>query len=133
VGANVPSVSDAELDVLKALWDRGPGTVREVESRLRRRRRKWAYTTVLTLLSRLREKGYVTSDKGAGDKGGAAHVFEAAVSRDQLLRNGLTELADRMCDGVASPLVHALVQGRRFSADEIAGLRKLLDEMDARE
>lgn len=125
---SAPTVSDAELDVLKALWEHGPATVREVEARLRRRKRKWAYTTVLTLLSRLREKGYVASDTGQ-----TAHVFRPAVSRDQLLRHGLSELAERICDGTASPLVHALVKGRRFSADEIAHFRKLLDELEQKE
>lgn len=121
----VPSVSDAELDVLKVLWDRGPSTVRDVEASLRKRRRKWAYNTVLTLLSRLKEKGHVVADKS-----GIAHVFKAAVSRDELLRHGLSELADRVCDGTASPLVHALVQGRRFSSAEIAQFRKLLDQVE---
>ena len=125
---SAPTVSDAELDVLKALWEHGPATVRQVEARLRRRKRRWAYTTVLTLLSRLREKGYVASDTT-----GTAHVFRPAVSRDQLLRHGLSELADRICDGTASPLVHALVKGRRFSADEIAHFRKLLDELERKE
>ena len=135
MGSNVPPVSDAELDVLKVLWKRGESTVRQVEAQLRRRKRRWAYNTVLTLLSRLREKGYVASDKPADKWGeaGTAHVFRAAVSREQLLRNGLTELADRMCDGTASPLVHALVQGQRFSADEIAQFRKLLDELEAKD
>jgi BlaI family penicillinase repressor len=128
VGSSVPPVSDAELDVLKVLWDHGPLTVREVEGHFRRRRKKWAYTTILTLLSRLREKGHVASDKS-----GAAHVFRSVVSRDQLLQHGLTDLADRVCDGTASPLVHALVQGRRFSPEEIAQLRKLLDEMEQQE
>jgi predicted transcriptional regulator len=132
------------LDVLKVLWEHGPGTVREVEARLRRKRRRWAYTTVLTLLSRLRDKGCVASEKAAekpsdtgtekrGEKGGAggtALVFRAVMSREDLLRNGLTDLADRVCDGTASPLVHALVQGRRFSSEEIAHFRKLLDELE---
>ena len=52
---SAPPVSDAELDVLKVLWAHGPATVREVEARLRRKRRRWAYNTILTLLSRLRE------------------------------------------------------------------------------
>jgi predicted transcriptional regulator len=102
-----------------------------VAAHLRRRKRRWAYTTVLTLLSRLREKGYAASDKG--EKTGAAHVFRAAVSRDDLLRSGLTELADRICDGTASPLVHALVQGQRFTPEEIAHFRKLLDELEQKE
>lgn len=119
------NVSDAELDVLKALWEQGPGTVRQIKGRLRGRKRRWAYNTVLTLLSRLREKGYITSEKG-----GVAHIFQAAVSREELLRRRLTELADQVCDGTASPLMHALVQGQRFSPDEIAGFRKLLDKLE---
>ena len=136
MGSSVPPVSDAELDVLKVLWEHGPGTVRDVEGHLRRRDRRWAYNTVLTLLSRLREKGHVASDKpeAKGEaRGGAALVFRAAVSRDELLRHGLTDLADRICDGTASPLVHALVQGRRLSPDDIADLRKLLDDMERKE
>jgi len=113
---------------MKALWAAGPGTVRELEARLRRKRRKWAYNTVLTLLTRLREKGYV-----AADKSDAAHVFQAVVSRDQLLRNGLSELAERMCDGTASPLLHALVDGRNLSPADIIELRKLLDAMEQQE
>ncbi|HSU65835.1 MAG TPA: BlaI/MecI/CopY family transcriptional regulator [Tepidisphaeraceae bacterium] len=127
MGIGVPPVSDAELEVLKVLWRRGPATVRQVAGRLRRRR--WAYNTVLTLLTRLREKQFVASEKGAD----AALVFSAAVSRDDLLRHGLTELADRICDGTASPLVHALVQGNKLSADDIARLRKMLDEMAPKE
>jgi len=125
---NVPPVSDAELEVMKALWAAGPATVRDLETRLRRKRRKWAYNTILTLLSRLREKGYV-----AADKSDAAHVFQAVVSRDELLRNGLTELAERMCDGTASPLLHALVDGRNLSPADITELRKLLDAMEQQE
>ena len=124
-----PQASDAELEVLKVLWQGGPGTVREVEARLRRRRRRWAYNTVLTLLSRLREKGYVASDKSDA----AAHLFRATVSREQLLVNGLSDLADRVCDGTASPLVQALVEGGRLSKDDIALLRKRLDELERKE
>jgi BlaI family penicillinase repressor len=133
VGVSGPPISDAELDVLKTLWEHGPGTVREVEARLHRRRRRWAYTTVLTLLSRLRDKGHVASDKPAADKGGSALTFRPTVTRDQLLRDGLTDLADRMCDGTASPLVHALVQGKALTPADIADLRKLLDELDRKD
>ena len=119
-----PPVSDTELAVLKALWLEGPGTVREIEARLPRRRRPLAYNTILTLLSRLRAKGYVTADRRE-----TAHVFRAAVTREDVVGHGLSLLADRICDGMASPLVQALVKGRRLSADEIADLRKLLDDL----
>lgn len=118
-------VSETELDVLKALWALGSGTVREINDALRRRKRRWAYTTVLTLLTRLEAKGYVESDKSQ-----LAHVFRPAVSRDKLLRQRLSRLAEDLCEGAATPLVQALVQNHRFSTEEIDDLRKLLDEVE---
>jgi BlaI family transcriptional regulator, penicillinase repressor len=117
-------VSDAELEVLKVLWVAGPATVRDVAAALKRRRRRLAYNTVLTLLSRLRDKGYVAADRRE-----PAHLFRAVVTRDELLGSTLAALADRVCDGTASPLVLALVRGRRFSAEDIARFRRLLDEL----
>jgi BlaI family penicillinase repressor len=124
-----PPVSDSELEVLKVLWSTGPATVRDVEAKLRRRTRRLAYNTVLTLLTRLREKGYVAADRS----GGTAHLFRPLVTRDELLTLGLTTLADRICDGTASPLVHALVRGQRLSQEEIAHLRQLLDDLEKKE
>jgi predicted transcriptional regulator len=117
-------VSDTELEVLKVLWHGGPATVRDVAAALRRQRRRLAYNTVLTLLSRLRDKGYVVADRRE-----TAHLFRPAVTREELLGSTLTALADRLCDGTASPLVQALVRGHQFSAQEIAQLRKLLDDL----
>ena len=117
-------VSDAELEVLKVLWAGGPATVRDVAAALRKQRRRLAYNTVLTLLSRLRDKGYV-----AADRRDTAHRFHAVVTREDLLGSTLTALADRDCDGTASPLVLALVRGQRLSPAEIAQLRQMLDEL----
>jgi predicted transcriptional regulator len=125
VTARRPPISETELDVLKVLWEHGPATVRQVNAVLRRRGRRYAYTTVLTLLQRLEAKGHVRSDKG-----GVAHVFAAAVSRDGLLRRRLSELADELCDGTATPLVQALVEGNRLTPDDIEQLRRLLDQLD---
>lgn len=121
-------VSDAELEVLKVLWAAGSATVRDVAAALRKRRRKLAYNTVLTLLSRLRDKGYVGTDRRD-----TAHTFRAIVTRDALLGSSLAALADNVCDGTASPLVYALVRGRKFSAEEIAHFRKLLDDLTPRD
>lgn len=117
-------VSDTELEVLKVLWDTGSATVRDVVATLRLNRRRLAYNTVLTLLSRLRDKGYVAADRSE-----TAHVFRPVVSREELIGFSLASLADRVCDGTASPLVHALVKSQRLSADEIAHFRKLLDDL----
>jgi len=115
------------------LWKHGPQTVRQVESHLGRRK-KWAYTTILTLLSRLRDKGYAAQERAPAEVagGGAAHVFRAAVTHRQLLGLGLKDLADRMCDGTAGPLVNALVDARRLTRDDIAQLRQKLDALEGR-
>jgi predicted transcriptional regulator len=122
-----PEVSDAELEVLKVLWEHGPGTVRDVEASLRQSKKRWAYTTVLTLLHRLQAKGYVKSDKRE-----LAHVFSAVVTRERLVRQRLRDVADSLCEGAATPLVLALVEGQRFSSEELEQFRKLLDELEAK-
>ncbi|MDZ4781714.1 MAG: BlaI/MecI/CopY family transcriptional regulator [Planctomycetia bacterium] len=120
-----PSISGTELEVLKALWDEGPGTVRELNDRLGARGRQWAYTTVQTLLNRLCAKGVVTSDKRD-----VAHVYRPTVSRDDLLADRLNDLAGELCEGASAPLVLALVQGKRFSKSELKQFRDLIDELE---
>jgi len=120
-----PPPQGAELEVLKALWDNGPGTVREVNDALRRQRHSWAYTTVQTMLHRLEAKGYVRCEKGK-----PAHVYAAARSREDVLSRRLQDLADQLCDGVATPLLHALVEGGRFTRDDVDQLRKLINRLD---
>jgi BlaI family transcriptional regulator, penicillinase repressor len=126
VAARRPSGGNTtELEVLKALWEYGPGTVRQVHAHLQAQGCRAAYTTILTHLQRLEAKGYVVSDKRE-----VAHVFRAAVSRDRLLRRRLKDLANELCDGTAAPLLHALVEGRRFKPAEIERFRRLLDELE---
>src|SRR5438270_2749075 len=121
------SISGTELEILKVLWEHGPGTVRAVNALLRRQGRRWAYTTVLTLLQRLEVKGYATSDKS-----GVAHIFRPAVTRDKLLQQRLKDLANQLCEGTATPLVLALVEGERFTAEEISQFRQLLDQLEGK-
>ena len=122
------TISATELEVLKALWQDGPATVRELAAALRGQGRRWAYTTVQTLLKRLQDKGYVRSDTS-----GLAHIFRPAVSRERLLGQRLGDLADQLCDGTATPLVMALVNERVFSKEEIAQFRGLLDQLESEE
>ena len=122
------TISEAELEVLRSLWEHGPGTIREIGVRLRAPKRRWAYTTVQTLLSRLAAKGYV-----ACDRKGVPHVFRPAVSRDGMVKQRLRAVADQLCEGAASPLVMALVSSHRFSKEEIRQFRQLLGEVQPRE
>lgn len=112
------------MEVLRLLWDHGPGTVREILDEFQRRRKKWAYTTVQTLLNRLREKGYLDRDER-----GLAHVYSARVTREMHVEQRMQELADQVGSGSSSVLVHQLVQGGRLSAKELGELRALIDEV----
>ncbi len=124
--ANQPGLSEAEREVLRVLWDHGPGAVRDIKVFLADRGRKWAYTTVATYLQRLQTKQYVASDSTV-----MPHVYRATVTREGLLDRRLKDAAEELCDGQAAPLLLALVQGNRFSAEDLARFRRLLDEAGA--
>ena len=122
-----PDLGVAELEVLKTLWDQGPCTVREVMNELHGRGRKVAYTTVLTFLTRLEQKGVVTSDRSE-----LAYVYRAAVTRERISRSRLRVLLEELYDGAAAPLVLQLVRDEALSPDEIAELQTLIEKLDAR-
>lgn len=125
MGKNQMSISPAEMTVLKVLWESGPMTVREMCDTLVGRKQAWAYTTVQTLMNRLVSKG-VAQRKAAG----VAHQYAPVVSRKRLLAARLKDLANQFCDGAASPLIAALVGEEKFTPEELAGFRKLLDEAE---
>jgi predicted transcriptional regulator len=118
-------LSQAEFEVLKVLWDIGPSSVRDVMNELHARDRKVAYTTVLTFLTRLKQKGCVTTKKS-----GQAFIYKPRVSRDRIVRSRLSEMIDQLFDGAAAPLVLQLMQTERFTPDEIAHLRRLIEDLD---
>ena len=116
-------LSEAEVDVLKVLWDVGPAPVRTINRELAARGRNWAYTTVSTLLLRLATKGCVASDSST-----VPHVFKATVTRAEMLARRLRDAADELCQGETAPLVLALVRRHRFTSEELDTFQRLLDE-----
>ena len=117
----------AELEVLKVLWEHGRCTVRQVLACLHEMGRGVKYTTVLTFLTRLEQKGYVTSDKR-----GMAYVYRATLSRERVTRSRLKTLVQQLYDGAAAPMVLQLMRTQSFSPDEIAALHALIDELDTK-
>jgi BlaI family penicillinase repressor len=118
------SLSEAEREALRALWDHGPGTVRQIMELLGERGRGWVYSTVATLLRRLEGKGYSASETVGGSL-----VYRAALSREDLLERRLKDAAVELCDGAEAPLVFlALVQGNRFTAEELDRIQRIIDE-----
>ena len=116
---------DAELEVLKILWDQAPATVRSVMNVLHERGRKVAYTTVLTFLGRLEARGYVTCDKS-----GQAYNYRPRLTREKVTKVRLQSLLEDLYDGAAGPLVLQLVRERRFTEREIEELHALIDQLD---
>jgi BlaI family transcriptional regulator, penicillinase repressor len=122
-GSDIP---EAELEVLGALWRLGSATVREVMEDLSAHRRRLAYTTILTLLSRLARRGYVRRRRE-----GPADVYRPAIGRDEVAAAQVGSLVERIGGGEAAPLILKLVEAHRLSRDEVRRLRDLLDKLEA--
>ncbi|MDH5761129.1 MAG: BlaI/MecI/CopY family transcriptional regulator [Gemmatimonadota bacterium] len=111
--------TDRELDIMTVLWDRGPSTVAEVRDALSD---DLAYTTVLTLLRVLEEKGHVTHTEE-----GRAHRFRPLVERDEAGTSALRRLKDRLFSGSPELLLTRLVDDATLSVDDLERLRDLLE------
>ena len=122
-----PTISEAEREVLKTLWQLGPSLVRDIVSLLEQMDQPWSRSTVITLLQRLEKKGYVDSDRS-----GFAYRFRAIVSRDDLAQQRLDELAGELYAGEATPLVMAFAERQKFSDDEIKQLREMIDQLESK-
>ena len=110
--------TDRELDVMSVLWDLDSATVTEVRERLSD---DLAYTTVLTVLRTLEQKGYV------GHTGeGRAHRYRPLVKREAAGRSALRRLVDKVFDGSPELLLTQLVSDRNLSDEELRRLRRLL-------
>jgi predicted transcriptional regulator len=118
----LPRPTDAELEILRVLWDRKEATVREVHDAISKSRPA-GYTTVLKLLQIMTDKGLVRRDESE-----RAHVYRARLARQDTERQLVDDLLDRAFGGSASRLVMQALAGRAASAEEIAEIRKMLDE-----
>jgi predicted transcriptional regulator len=113
------SFTERELDVMAVLWERGSATVTEVRERLPD---DLAYTTVLSVLRTLEEKGHV------GHRGeGKAHRYFPLVERRVAGRSALARLIDTVFNGSPELLLTQLVSDRDLTDDQIKNLRRLMD------
>jgi predicted transcriptional regulator len=118
-------VTDAELAVLKVLWERGRATIREIADRLYPGGAAAQYATVQKLLERLETKGCVRRRPA-----GRAHVYAARVDREELIARRLRDTADKLCEGSLTPVLTQLVSASRLSPEELATLRALVERSD---
>ena len=118
---NTPSISDAEWDVMKVVWDHGPLTSGEVVKHLADEKH-WKPRTVKTLLSRLVQKGAVASAEREGRV-----LYSAKVARDALARRETRSFLSRVFDGAVAPALVHFIQDADLSSRDIAELKKILD------
>ena len=116
---------DAELAVMKRLWEYGPATIRHLTDALYPQSTDAYYATVQKLLDRLEAKDCVRRDRSS-----TPHVFRASVDRDAIIGRRLEAVAEKLCDGSLTPLLTNLVRSKRLTARERREIRKLMDELD---
>lgn len=121
---STPRPTDAELAILRVLWERGPSTVRQVFDVLSAER-ELGYTTVLKMLQIMDEKGLVQRD--ATDR---THVFSTTQTQIQTQRNMLDDLLDKAFGGSSLSLVMQALATRKASRAELAEIRKMLDQAE---
>ena len=115
------TLTGQELEIMKVVWRIGPVTVRQVYEDLLERR-KIAYTTVMTMMNILEQKGFLK--KKQGEK---AFVYAPSKPERQVLRAMVRDFVDRVFNGAAEPLLVHLVEDDRLTAKELDEIRKTID------
>ena len=116
--------TEAELEILQVLWDRGACTVRDVHEVLHRRDGT-GYTTALKQLQIMFDKGLVERDESQ-----RAHVYRAAVSKERTQKKFLSDMLQRVFDGSPSRLVLQALGDHKASREELQEIRALLNQLD---
>ena len=115
-------LTEAEWQVMNALWAKYPATAREVMDRLPPGV-TWAYTTLKTMLTRLVEKQAVSEIKE-----GNTSVYKPLVSQQKARLNAFRSLLDQAFDGAVGPLVHFLIEERQLTSKQKEELSKVLQD-----
>ncbi len=113
--------TDAELAILRVLWDRGPSTVRQVYDVLAEGR-ETGYTTTLKLMQIMAEKGLVTRDASS-----RTHIYSARSSQARTQGQLVDDLLERAFGGSAAALVQRALSTHRASDDELQEIQKLIE------
>ena len=122
-----PSISDAESQVMDALWQRAPQTSEEVVATLAGRT-DWHEKTIRTLLNRLLGKGAVRAERDV-----RRYLYHPVLTRAQWQSQESRSLVDRVFGGRVAPLLAHFSRHEKLSDKDIAELRALIDAIDRKE
>lgn len=118
------SLTAAEAEVMEVIWSQHPAAVPDVLERISR---SLAYTTVMTTVKILEDKGFVTRC----GKRGRAFLYRPAVDREQVRKSMSGELADRLFNGSIKSLVLSLVRQDAVTAEELAEVKQLIEDLES--
>ena len=119
-----PNPTDAELTILRVLWEHGPSSVKDVQEALPRGERR-GYTTVLKLLQIMHGKGLVGRRRD-----GKAHIYRARLRESQAQKRLTSELIDGVFRGSAARLAMQALSSQPPSPEDLEEIRRLLDELE---
>ena len=122
--AQSSTLTAAEAEVMNVIWERPSAAVPDI---LERMPRKLAYTTVMTTVRILEEKGFVTRC----GKRGRAFLYRAAVDREEVRGSMSNELANRLFGGSIKSLVLSLVQQDTIDAKDLSEVKALIEQLEA--
>ncbi len=123
---SLPQLSKAQMEIMNVVWDRGEVTVADVWKALSAKR-SVARSTVLTMITRLEEKGWLCCDQE-----GHAFRYKAAVPREATLGTVVRRLVDTAFGGSAERLFQALVHGRGLSKEEARKIKEMIDRAEGK-
>ena len=114
------TLTDQELEIIKIIWQLEEATVRDVYEALLERR-KIAYTTVMTMMKILEQKGYLNKSQEE-----RAYLYQPARPKKQVIRGMVREFVDRVFNGSAEPLLLHLVEDRRLTEKELREIQRMI-------
>ncbi len=117
-------LTDAELEIMQVVWELGNGTVRQVHEHLNQRR-SLAYTTVMTMMGILEDKGHLTRTKQ-----GRAYLYQPVRPKSQVIAGMVDDFVGKVFEGSARPLVLSLVKDRKLSKKDIEEIARLIEETE---
>src|SRR5258706_14171215 len=120
-----PVLTSQELEIMKVVWRSGASTVRDVYETLLAHR-KIAYTTVMTMMNILEQKGYLKKSQK-----NRAYVYQATRPQKQVIRGMVREFVDRVFNGSAEPLLLHLVEDSRLSKTDLEDIRRMIEAKQA--
>ena len=119
--------TEVELQILRILWELGPSPVRAVHARLSADKGT-NYSTTVKMLSVMLDKGLVKRDENA-----SPHVYRPAISREAAGKRMVRDLIDKVYEGAAMSLVLHALSASKASLEELAEVRRLLDQMEGKQ